>query len=161
MKSALRIVLFLLANIAYATSPEPWVAGTGQFRRELYEVWVDPLERHGTTWNAERDDWPLSISQAISRARSSLTKLMGDDQQHFSLREATLRRFFSSPATDQASWYFLVVFESVHETLITRTQPGGYSPAVFPFVVFPDGSVNLPVKKKPNKSPEPTSTRTP
>src|SRR5688572_12320639 len=152
MKAALFLLGLLgTSSLTQANLGSPWVAGTGQFRREIYQVWVDPNERPGIKWNAERDKWPITMDQAVGLARTALTKIVGDDQRHFGLREATLRRFFSSGTADKASWYFLVVFESDHEALITRIQQSGYSPAVFPFVVFPDGSVSMPEKKKPNK----------
>ncbi|MBL9190618.1 MAG: hypothetical protein JNK23_24285 [Opitutaceae bacterium] len=137
-----------LASVCLATMPGPWVAGNGQFRNELYEVWVDPMDNRGPRWNAEKDTWPVSITRAISLARESLAKFVGDDQRHYDCMEAKLCRFYSPSNADKATWYFLIVFESSHESQITRTpNSGGYAPAILPFVVFGDERVTLPQKK--------------
>ena len=155
MKSSFLAAVFLLvATVCLATLPEPWVAGKGQFRKDFYEVWVDPMEDRGPRWNPEKDSWPISATRAIGLAREALSKMVGDDQRHYGCREAKLCRFYSSPSDEKASWYFLIVFESAHESQITRTQQSGYAPAILPFVVFADGRVILPRKKDRREVPE-------
>jgi hypothetical protein len=158
-----RILLLIFAALlasraCFATLPEPWVAGTGQFRGALLEVWVTPGEHMRPRWNPEKGVWPMSAQVAVEAARKSLRLMVGEDHQHFVCDTISLKRFFTHPSEDSASFYFLVVFESAHESQITRKHASGYAPAIIPFIVFPDGHVNLPENKKtPNKAPEPTS----
>lgn len=126
----------------------PWVAATGQFRGELYEVWVEAGDRSGKLWDAEADSAPLTTKEVTRIARSSLRAMMGAKETLFGCQEVSLRRHWMHISEKKSSWYFLVVFESDDESLIFHGDGPGFEPAILPFVVFADGSVQLPVKKK-------------
>jgi hypothetical protein len=147
-----------LVSTSTATPPGPFVAESGQMSGNRYELWFDYFEHVTAEWNPEKDDWLMSTKEAILAARAALAKMVGAPSELFECREVRMHRFWTPAGKEKATFYFIVVFESMKEAAGARKVDPGIVPAILPFLVYPEGYVKSPVKKEPNKAPEPTPT---
>jgi hypothetical protein len=139
-----------------ASLPGPFVAEKGQMSGDRYELWVDYFEHVSAKWNPEKDEWPMSAKEAILAARSALAKMVGPPSALFECQGVRMQRYWTPAGEEKATFYFIVIFESMRETAGARKVGSGVAPAILPFLVYPEGYVKSPTKKEPNKAPEPT-----
>src|SRR4051812_32185076 len=116
MKTPLFLVfVFALVLPAFASLPGPFVAEKGQMSGDRYELWVDYFEHLSAKWSPEKDDWPMSAKEAILAARGALAKMVGAPSALFECREVRMHRYWTPAGQEKATFYFIVIFESMHD----------------------------------------------
>jgi hypothetical protein len=141
------IIAALITSQAFALTPiPPTYAGQMKDAR----LGVSPTKSAELHWNPEKGDSPLSVRAAVQAARAALKKLLPAGEAHFDCYDIAIHG-------QGDSWYYVIRFQSLHASLIKEVEGGGIYPAILPFIVYTDGSVELPFEIKANKAPEPTS----
>jgi hypothetical protein len=131
---------FVCVESARATTPDPGVFGRGQWKDEAYAV--KPASTHISSgrWDPEKGITPLSVPDAVSKARDGLRKMVGNDHVRFECDEIKLSR-------SGGMWFYVIVFFSRDPKIITKGSVGVF-PAILPFIVYLDGVVEFPHKTK-------------
>jgi hypothetical protein len=136
MKAPAYLVVFCtLVFRCFASLPGPFVAEKGQMSGDRYELWVDYFEHVSAKWSPEKDEWPMSTKTAILAARSALAKMVGTPSDLFECREVRMHRYWTPAGQEKATFYFIVIFESMQEAAGARKVGPGVAPAVLPFLV--------------------------
>ncbi|WP_415909467.1 hypothetical protein [Oleiharenicola sp. Vm1] len=146
--SALITAIFALtvASHAFALSP---ISPTYPGQMKDVRFGVSPTKAVAVRWNPEKDEAPLSVRGAIREARIALKKLIPHGVEHFACYDVAIEG-----AGD--SWYYVVRFLSMHASHSKKLDRGIY-PAIIPFIVYADGSVEMPFEQKePIQPAQPT-----
>lgn len=138
---AIASLTLLFASQANATSPVSATYGTGQWKGDSYGVAVASAKHlKAVRWNPEKEMAPLSVPSAVASARASLKKMVGDVHIHFACDEVKINQ-------ENGYWFYVVRFSSDHPSHATKGEVGIF-PAILPFIVYLDGSVEPPYKKR-------------
>jgi hypothetical protein len=131
--------VFLLATSNASAERPPSEGWMGQMRGQSYFVAPNAGKHLGSEWDPEKKPAPLSVAGAIAAARGSLKKLVGGAEAKFACAEVKL-----SPVELRSRlWFYVVVFSSDDQTVITK-RADSVQPASLPFVVYFDGFVVAP-----------------
>ncbi len=141
------VLLAIFASEALALSPiiRGW---SGQWKDATYFVSARSGEHlRAVSWDPEKEDAPLSVKRAIAIARVALKKIVADAEAHFACEEVLI----VDDSGRNGPWHYVIRFGSDHPSMVKTEIVGpngevGIYPAIFPFVVYLDGTVESPEK---------------